>query len=236
MSMASLDEENDAATHSRSVLVVEDEPLLRELIGAALEAHGFEVVTAGSASDAVRAFRAVDPDGVVMDVDLGLGPNGFDVAERFVQAGTGVAIVFLTNLPDPRFAGRGPDDVPAGIAYLRKGAVHDVGALVATLDAAMRGDVATEMRHDRDASRPLADLTRHQVEALRLVALGRTNAQIAQVRGTTEKAVERVVARAFAAAGVSAQAASNTRVDAARRFIHLSGHPMVNADDLGPGR
>ena len=227
-----LGERADAA-YPRSVLVVEDEPLLRELIGSALEARGFEVVAAGSASDAVRAFRAVDPDGVVMDIDLGPGPNGFDLAERFVEAGTGVAIVFLTNLPDPRFAGREPDTLPAGIAYLRKGSVHEVDILAETLDAAMRGDVVGEMRHDRHGDRPFASLTRHQVEALRLVSLGRTNAQIAELRGTTEKAVERVVARAFAAAGVDTETAGNSRVDAARRFIRLSGQPLPLPDDSG---
>ena len=217
----------------RSVLVVEDEPLLRELIGSALEARGFEVVAAGSASDAVRAFRAVDPDGVVMDIHLGPGPNGFDLAERFLQAGTGAAIVFLTNLPDPRFAGREPDTLPAGVAYLRKGAVHEIDVLVETLDAAMRGLVVGEMRHDRRDDRPYASLTRHQLEALRLVALGRTNAQIAELRGTTVKAVERVVARALAAAGADAAPAGNSRVDAARRFIRLSGQPVSLADESG---
>jgi DNA-binding NarL/FixJ family response regulator len=221
------------AEYARSVLVVEDEPLLRELIVSALEGRGFEVVAAGSASDGVRAFRALDPDGVVIDIDLGPGPNGFDLAERFLSAETGVAVVFLTNLPDPRFAGRKPGRLPPGIAYLRKGAVHEIDVLVRTLDATMRGEVGEGMRHDRDPERPLASLTRHQVEALRLVALGRTNAQIAEQRGTTVKAVERVVARAFHAAGVDTDLRGNLRVDAARRFIKASGQPLALPDEQG---
>lgn len=215
----------------RSILVVEDEALLRELIGSTLQERGFEVATAGSPSEAIEQFRSLDPDGVVMDIDLGPGPNGFDLAERFVESGTGVSIVFLTNLPDPRFAGRGPDDVPEGIAYLRKSAVRDVDGLIDTLDATMRGGVEAYMRHDRADDRPFAALTRNQIEALRLVALGRSNAQIAEARGTSVKAVERVVARAFAAAGVDPESAGNNRVDAARRFILLtSGQPNVASD------
>ncbi|MEI6446811.1 MAG: response regulator [Actinomycetes bacterium] len=216
-------------------MVVEDEPLLCELIASALEARGFEVVAVGSVSKAARAFRALDPDGVVMDIELGPGPNGFDLAESFVEAGTGVAIVFLTNLPDPRFAGRDADDLPSGIAYLRKGAVHDIDALAGALDAAMRGFVTDELRHDRHGGRPLAELTRHQVEALRLVALGLTNAQIAERRGTSVKAAERVVARALAAVGVDPRAAGNARVDAVRRFIRLSGYPIPIPDGDGDG-
>lgn len=229
--------EADDATYPRSVLVVEDESLLRELIGQTLEGRGFEVITAGSASDAVRAFEALDPDGIVMDIDLGPGPDGFDLAERFVESGTGVAIVFLTNLPDPRFAGRSPDDLPTGIAYLRKGAIHDVDALVEALDSTMRGEVEEEMRHDQDSERPLASLTRHQIEALRLVALGRTNAQIAEARGTSEKAVERVVSRALAAAGVRAEMEGNSRVDATRRFLQItSGQQAALSDESGGER
>ncbi len=219
------------AQNARSVLVVEDEPLLRELIVTALEAHGLEVVAAGSPSDAVRAFRAVDPDGIVMDIDLGPGPNGFDLAERFVRQATGVAIVFLTNLPDPRFAGRGADELPPGIAYLRKGAVHEIDVLVDTLDATMRGDDAGRTRHDRDPDRPLASLTRRQVEVLRLVALGKTNAQIAAQRGTTVKSAERAVARALVALGVDGERDGNVRVDAARRFFSATGNPLSLPDE-----
>ena len=65
------------------------------------------------------------------------------------------------------------------------------------------------------------------------MALGRTNAQIAELRGTTVKAAERVVARALAAAGEDAGPAGNSRVDAARRFIRLSGQPVSLADESG---
>lgn len=219
----------------RSVLVVEDEALLRELIVTALEERGLDVVAAGTAADAARAFRALNPDGIVMDIDLGVGPNGFDLAERFLADETGVAILFLTNLPDARFAGRTPDDLPPGIAYLRKNAVSEVGVLVEALDAAMRGTVNERMRHDMDPGRPLASLNRRQIEILRLVALGKTNAQIAELRGTTVKPVERAIARAFAAAGMEVESDGNIRVNAARRFMRLSGHPLSLPRDNGEG-
>jgi DNA-binding NarL/FixJ family response regulator len=217
---------SEDASFPRSVLVVEDESLLRDLIVGALTGRGFKVAAAGSAAEAARMFRAIDPDGIVMDIDLGPGPNGFDLAEAFLGEQTGVAIVFLTNLPDPRFAGHGTKDLPPGIAYLRKGAMRDADALVRAVDCAIRGAVDADMRHDRDPSRPLASLTRSQVEILRLVALGRTNQQIADARGTTVKAVERTVARAFLAVGVDEALPANRRVEAARRFVDLAGPPV----------
>lgn len=210
----------------RTILVVEDDALLRELLVSALERHGFTVVSAANAVDAQHAFHTADPDGMLLDVDLGPGPNGFDLAEVLLAAAPGSGVVFLTHLPDARFAGRSARDLPAGIAYLRKSAVHDVDLLVDTLDAAMRGRVDASMRHDRSTDRPFADLTRRQIEVLNLVAMGHTNAQIARRRGTAVKAVEETVTRTFAALGMASELDGNLRVAAVRRLLETIGRPL----------
>ena len=56
--------------YNRHVVVVEDEALLRDLIAKTLESSGFDVTTAANAADAARAFKAHDPDAVVLDVEL----------------------------------------------------------------------------------------------------------------------------------------------------------------------
>ena len=66
---------HENAEYARTVLVVEDEPLLCDLIVTALEERGFAAVGAASAVEAKRIFRAMDPDGIVMDIDLGPGPG-----------------------------------------------------------------------------------------------------------------------------------------------------------------
>lgn len=218
----------------RSVLVVEDEPLLRELIASALSARGYVVGTAGTPSEARRAFLELDPDGIVMDVDLGPGPDGFELAEALMELDTGVAVVFLTNLPDARFAGRPADRLPPGVAYLNKQAMMELDLLVRTLDATLRGRVDPSMRHDLDARRPFADLTSHQVETLRLVALGKTNAQIAERTGTKERAVAATIARVFGALGLDSGADGNLRVSAARRFFRWAGSPLPLDAGEGP--
>ena len=218
----------------RTVLVVEDDALLRELLASALRQRGFTAVTAASASEARAVFRATDPDGMLLDVDLGPGPNGFDLADALLADAPGAGVVFLTALPDARFVGRGRDELPPGVAYLRKSSVHDIDGLVATLDAAMKGSVDTSMRHDRDDRRPFAELTRRQIEVLGHVAMGRTNAQIAAIRGTTVKAVEETVTRAFAALGLRSETAGNLRVVAVRRLLEELG-PRLTPHDREDG-
>ena len=207
----------------RSLLVVEDNALLRELLASALEARDFVVHTAASVADAKRCVLRFDPDGVILDIELGPGPNGFDFADMLREISPHAAIVFLTNLPDPRFAERTSDGLPTGVAYLRKTALSDVGALVEALDAAMTGWGVGDYRHDRDPDRPLASLTRKQIEVMNLAAEGKSNVQIAEERGSSVKSVEDLLSRAASALGVDAAHDGNIRVAAVRTCLEGRG-------------
>jgi DNA-binding response OmpR family regulator len=54
----------------RTILVVEDEPTLRETLAEALEADGFAVVQAADGRAALERFRAEQPDLVLLDLML----------------------------------------------------------------------------------------------------------------------------------------------------------------------
>jgi two-component system OmpR family response regulator len=77
------------------VLVVDDELNIAELISMALRYEGFEVETAGTGSEALRAFESFRPRLIVLDVML---PDfdGFEVARRLGGTRSEVPIVFLT--------------------------------------------------------------------------------------------------------------------------------------------
>ena len=79
--------------YSRHVVVVENEPLMRDLIGKTLESAGFKVTTAANAADAKRVHLAVDPDAMVIDIELGPGPDGFDLATAVVAESPEIAII-----------------------------------------------------------------------------------------------------------------------------------------------
>ena len=68
------------------ILVVEDEPDYRDLIAAALCAHGYAVDSAGTGAEAFEAYRAGEPDLVVLDVLLPDG-NGVDLCRRIRAEG-----------------------------------------------------------------------------------------------------------------------------------------------------
>ena len=78
----------------RKILVVEDESLLRNLIANLLESEGFLVQTAGSAVEAKRVAKLFDPDLALLDIELGDGPNGLDLAESLLALYPGLSVFF----------------------------------------------------------------------------------------------------------------------------------------------
>ena len=69
------------------VLVVDDEPNIRELVQVALKFHGCSVTTAVNGGDALRQAEASPPDLIVLDVMLP-DMDGFEVCRRLRPAAT----------------------------------------------------------------------------------------------------------------------------------------------------
>ncbi len=79
---------------ARTILVVEDEPTLRETLAEALEADGYRVTVAADGREALVRFRSDPPDLVLLDLML---PelSGIEVC-RIIRRESGVPIVMLT--------------------------------------------------------------------------------------------------------------------------------------------
>ena len=77
------------------VLVVDDEPNIRELVQVALKFHGCSVTTAVDGSDALRQAEASPPDLIVLDVMLP-DMDGFEGCRRLRAGGNEVPVIFLT--------------------------------------------------------------------------------------------------------------------------------------------
>lgn len=84
-----------AQTPEARLLVVEDEPNIRELLATSLRFAGFDVETAGSGSEAVAKAAKVSPDLCVLDVMLP-DMDGFSVTRMLREHGRAVPIVFVT--------------------------------------------------------------------------------------------------------------------------------------------
>ena len=196
---------------------------MRSLLADYLEQAGFIVTSAGSAVDGRRAIKSVDPDAVVLDIDLGPGPTGLDIGDALLEHSSDVAVVYLTSLTDARFMDSSERKLHPRAAYLNKTRLEDSGVLLEALESVLQETNLQNFRHDLDQDRPLANLTLTQIQILRLVAEGKTNQQIADFRRRSLSATEGTLARAFAALGISPLNDNNSRVVAATEFLAKSG-------------
>ena len=115
-----------------AVLLVEDEPLLGELLTEALTDQGFDVHAAPDAGDALRhLLSGADVDILFTDIDLGAGMDGATLAQLAHEMRPRLPIVYTSGR-------RSADQFTAvpGAAFLPK--PYSLDDVSATLGRAMR--------------------------------------------------------------------------------------------------
>ncbi|QIK62968.1 response regulator transcription factor [Leucobacter viscericola] len=81
------------------ILIVDDEPNIRELLSTSLRFAGFGVRAVGNGAQTISAVLEEEPDLIVLDVMLP-DMNGFSVTKRLRSAGYTAPIIFLTAKDD----------------------------------------------------------------------------------------------------------------------------------------
>lgn len=212
-------------TWRRRAVVVDDEPMTVALLLESLTAHGFDVRTASDAAEGRKIVAAFDPDVAILDLALGRGPSGADLAHILRQEHPGIALLVLTKLPDARTAGGiGITGLPDGCGYLRKSMVTDGRAIIDAIELVL-SDQPQRLSANVDPDRPFARLSATQVTVLRMVAQGLTNQEIARQRGTSVGSVEQMLNTIYRVLGIGGDAAVNSRAEAVRLFIAEAGLP-----------
>jgi len=79
-----------------TILLVDDDPVLSELVSYILKAEGYEAVVANDGEDGLRKFQTVKPDLVVLDVTM---PNldGPGMLAKMREAGNKTPVLMLTS-------------------------------------------------------------------------------------------------------------------------------------------
>ncbi|MFM6967592.1 MAG: response regulator [Microbacteriaceae bacterium] len=198
---------------NRRAVVVDDEPLICSIISEILEAEGWEVTRAHDALAALTAVQESTPALIVADIDLGIGPTGIDVVQRVRVDFPEIAVVFITNLADPRITGKGWDTIPQDASYIVKTELNSTNALREAVSSALESGNALRHMVEHVPVRALSNL---QLAVLKLVSDGMTNEQIAAERGTSVRAVERMISRMIEAAEIPA--GPGARVQLARLY------------------
>lgn len=87
------------ATHRRHILVVDDDPAIRDLLRDCFELDGFVVSEAATGAEAEAVLASKPTDLITLDLTLG-GENGLEIA-RTIRSSRNVPIVMITGKGDP---------------------------------------------------------------------------------------------------------------------------------------
>ena len=193
-----------------TILLVDDHPVVREGLRGMLAAEGdLDVVAeAGGAAEAVAAVRAHEPDVVLMDLRMP-GGDGVEATARVLAQRPGTRVVVLTTYDTDADILRAVEAGAAG--YLLKDASRT--ELAQAIRAAARGEtvlapsVAAKLV---SRMRSAVELSRREIEVLRLVARGHTNAEIGRELLISEATVKTHLLRTFGKLEVSDRTAAVT--------------------------
>lgn len=178
------------------VLVVEDEPLYREMLSLALSQDaGIQVVAAvGDAESALKAARQWQPDVATLDIEIIGSMNGIELGVKLRGLLPRLGIVVLSNHTDPGFLDAIQRRAYSGWSYLLKKSAYDLNTLRRAVKGAACGYVVVDPQIINSAriarGSPVERLTPRQLEILSLMAQGYTNAAIAEALNITAKSVE----------------------------------------------
>jgi len=204
--------------HKRKLVVVEDEPLVQDLLVHELRRSGFEVEAASSTAAARQLVDDFDPDVILLDVDLGTGPTGIHLAHVLHETRPDIAVLILTKYPDARSASQDGIQLPPNVGFLRKHLVNDTGYLLSALEKVL-ADKSVEVRQDSGLANELGGLTDRQFLVLQLLAEGYVNAEIARRLEISTKSIERYLVQIYEALGLPTDGTLNPRVAAVRKYF-----------------
>lgn len=163
------------------ILVVEDEPLIADDIANQLRINDFEVsAIAYDYEDAVYELKFNAPDAVVLDINLGSGKTGVDIAE-VINEKYGLPFIYLTSYADKETLERAKRTEPLG--YVVK--PFDERNLIATLEIALynfsqkQKSTQPTLNLDKINARILSPLTEREFAVLQQIYEGKSNQQMA---------------------------------------------------------
>jgi DNA-binding NarL/FixJ family response regulator len=200
--------------------VLEDEPLFASLLSSAIHSERRKVeFVASKPSEFLSLFKIKTIDCAVLDLNLGEGPSGVDVAKKIRQAQPSIGIVFLTSFEDPRLFSNSIPELPVGAKYLVKHETEDLREIEKYIDQAVDAPHAPLSGIDST----LSALSGSQIEVLKLVAKGLTNSEIASAMFISEKTVESNISKMAKVLGLKRDLGGNSRVALAKLFYRAAG-------------
>ena len=210
------------------LVVADDSLLLREGISRLLVEAGFQVVgLAATGEEVLEQVERHQPD--VAIVDIRMPPThrdeGLQAAKQIRARHPGVGVLVLSQYVELGLAARLLADNAAGLGYLLKDRITDLGEFAAAIRRVAEGGsaldpaIVSQLLGRRRQDDLLEHITPREREVLALMAEGYSNQAIAERLVVTVRAVEKHVTSIFDKLGLPATSESHRRVLAELVFL-----------------
>lgn len=202
-------------------LVIDNDALQLAFLERGLIALGYEVTSSTSFGSQVSRFLdSVDPGLILLDLNLGPGPSGIDIAKHLRARHPSAKIVLVTTFVDIWGESRHQEQALFD-AVLNKALLSTEDRFKSLIQTALfrRGTVLVEVQNSNDFS----DVS---LRVWKQIALGQSNLEIATDMGVSVKAIEKTVGKLVASLGVSA-GQGNVRVQLVRKYVERNGQLPV---------
>jgi DNA-binding NarL/FixJ family response regulator len=180
-------------TSAVSLMIVEDHSVTRDGLRMMLESVGLRVVgEAGDAAAASLVFEECKPDITLLDIRLGSGPDGIDVAVALRLIDPECKVIMFAS--DALEADLHRAHKAGACGFLVKTQPRD--AIIQAIRDAHRNGVCHP--YDRNTASPLEPLTEREIDVLEELRRGLTSAEIGRVLDLSEHTIKTHLKNIFA--------------------------------------
>jgi DNA-binding NarL/FixJ family response regulator len=218
---------------SDRVLVIIDDPFELSSVGAALKLHGVNVVgEARKKSAAINLFRSLQPEVLLLDMHK-TDESSIEIATAIRKESPEIGVVILVPCADMRLIGEELSKLPAGTLLVLKNTLNNLSALCEVIATSRPVSAADRVAwvngevtmYDKESSGLMSSLSNIQIETLRYVADGLTNAEIGRIRYVSEKAIEQILSRVAITLNIQPDHRKNMRVQLVKEYLKWIGAP-----------
>jgi DNA-binding NarL/FixJ family response regulator len=202
-------------------------------MAAALKMHGINVIgEARKESSAVLLMRSMQPNVLLIDMHSS-NEHSIAIATAIRKESPEIGVVILVACADLRLLGELSCNIPTGAKVVIKKSMNNVAALCDLISESRIFDPESSVTwvngnvsvHEKALEKLISHLTDLQIDTLRLVANGLTNAEIGRIRFVSEKAIEQMVSRIALILDVQPDKTKNLRVQLVGEYLKWIGAP-----------
>ena len=177
-------------------------------------------------------MRSMQPNVLLIDMHSS-NEHSIAIANAIRKESSDIGVVILVACADLRLLGELTSNIPIGAKVVIKKSMNSVASLCDVISESrifatgspvtwVNGNVSI---HERAIENLISHLTDLQIDTLRLVANGLTNAEIGRIRFVSEKAIEQIVSRIALMLDVQPDRTKNLRVQLVGEYFNWIGAP-----------